>query len=121
MINLDSAHVSILLESLGQLGDKCSDPAYLASKYFEEPVAISGYCVSFALCKRTKGAAVRLAEAREFARFVDECYVDFCTFDDGFVEFMLRHVRDSSVALPDQIRDLHDRKLSHDYANAIRS
>lgn len=121
MLNLDTEAVSQLLEEVALADEDSEDNVYLAAKYFEEQVLVSGYCLSFALCKATKPTSQRRNEALLFDQFVSESFVELCSFDEEFVQFMLSHVRDGSVTLPDQIRELFEKKLSFDYKDALRS
>lgn len=121
MLNLDTEAVSKLLEEVSTVGGDSEDTTYLAAKHFEEQVLISGYCLSFALCRATKPASQRRNEVLLFGQFVSESFVELCSFDEEFVQFMLSHVRDGSVTLPDQIRELFEKKLSFDYKDALRT
>lgn len=121
MISLNTEGVSDLVHDIGADGEDCRNEAYLVAKHFEDRVLVSGYCLSFALCKASKDSETRIREASSFFGFVDTCFVDLCTFEEEFIAFMLSHVRDVEVSLPEQIRDLHEKLSSHNYKDALRT
>jgi hypothetical protein len=121
MIGLNAEDVNQLLDALTSRGEKLAqnEPYQLAANW-EDCVAISSYDLTVPLCRRSKGAIQRAQECDAFFNWISGTYVDFCEIGPDFVSFMMRHVRDSRLDLPQQVRQLHQWLHEYDYSNTYR-
>lgn len=121
MIGLNADEVNALLDALTSSGERLSkNEAYQVAANWEDCVAVSSYDLAVPLCKRSKDATQRALECDAFFQWISGTYVDFSEIGPDFVSFMMRHVRDARLDLPQQVRQLHQWLLEYDYSNTFR-
>lgn len=123
MLSVDGEQLEELIDAIGteKKGGSVDNVFYELAKNWEEEICVCCYDVAISTCKASKETIKRQNDCDNFYEFAENSRVDLCNINSEFVSFMLRHVRDSSLNLREQLRDLQTRFSSHDYSHSIRN
>lgn len=123
MLSVDGEQLEEIIDAIDieKKGGNAGNELYELAKNWEEEICVCCYDVAISTCKASKGTSKRQSDCDNFYEFSENCRVDVCSINSEFVSFMLRHVRDLSLDLREQLRDLQTRYSNHDYSHTIRN
>ena len=121
MITLTAEQIAELLDALEDArGDTVGSEVYQIAVHWEDKVCVSSYDLATVLCKKAKALERRRRDCDRFFAFADDSFVEYGDLGSDFIAFMMRHVRDTNLDLPTQIRQVHEWLVDHDYSNTFR-